>query len=45
MGGADRMERELWRQRGVDLFDVALGDYLGSLSRRLAEEPAAKVAP
>jgi DNA-binding SARP family transcriptional activator len=40
--GADRMERELWRQRGIDLFDLPLDDYIRSLSRRLAEEPAPK---
>jgi DNA-binding SARP family transcriptional activator len=42
--GADRMERELWRQRGIDLFDMPVDDYLQSLSRRLAEEPALQVA-
>jgi hypothetical protein len=43
--GADRMERELWRQRGIDLFDVPLDEYLESISRRLAEEPSLQVAP
>jgi DNA-binding SARP family transcriptional activator len=43
--GADRMERELWRQRGIDLFDVPVDEYLQSLSQRLAEELALQVAP
>lgn len=33
----DRLEREFWRQRGVDLFDVPLTEYVGELERRLAE--------
>jgi DNA-binding SARP family transcriptional activator len=43
--GVDRMERELWRQRGIDVFDVPLDEYLDALRRRLAEERALGVAP
>jgi hypothetical protein len=43
--GADRMERELWRQRGIDLFDAPLDEYLHALSRRLEAELAVQVAP
>jgi DNA-binding SARP family transcriptional activator len=38
--GADRLERELWRQRGIDVFDVPLDEYLDAFRRRLAEESA-----
>jgi DNA-binding SARP family transcriptional activator len=35
--GADRLEREFWRQRGVDTVDADLGEYVGRLGRRLRE--------
>jgi DNA-binding SARP family transcriptional activator len=31
------IEHELWRQRGVDIYDVPLDEYVGELGRRLAE--------
>lgn len=31
------VEQELWRQRGVDVFDVPLEEYVGGLRGRLAE--------
>lgn len=31
------VERELWRQRGVDVFDVPLHEYVGELTARVAE--------
>ena len=33
----DPVERELWRQRGVDVFDVPLDEYVGELASRVAE--------
>jgi DNA-binding SARP family transcriptional activator len=33
----DQVERELWRQRGIDIFDVALGAYLEEFGARLGE--------
>jgi DNA-binding SARP family transcriptional activator len=33
----DPLEREFWRQRGVDIVDVELGDYVERLGRRLRE--------
>jgi hypothetical protein len=30
------LEREFWRHRGVDVFDVALAEYVGELERRIA---------
>jgi len=33
----DEVARELWRQRGIDVFDVALGVYLDELGARLVE--------
>jgi DNA-binding SARP family transcriptional activator/class 3 adenylate cyclase len=37
---SDPIERELWRQRGVDTIDAALGDYVERLARRLRERTA-----
>jgi DNA-binding SARP family transcriptional activator len=34
------IEREFWRQRGVDTVDAALGDYVERLARRLRERTA-----
>jgi hypothetical protein len=31
------IERELWRQRGIDVYDVPLEEYVGELSARIAE--------
>jgi DNA-binding SARP family transcriptional activator len=31
------VERELWRQRGVDVLDVPLEEYVGELTSRVAE--------
>jgi DNA-binding SARP family transcriptional activator len=33
----DAVERELWRQRGVDVFDIPLDEYVGELASRVAE--------
>ena len=34
------IEQELWRQRGIDIFDVRIDDYLKRLSERVeAESP------
>jgi DNA-binding SARP family transcriptional activator len=33
----DPVERELWRQRGVDVFDIPLEEYVGELASRVAE--------
>jgi len=33
----DPLEREFWRQRGVEIVDVELGDYVERLGRRLRE--------
>jgi DNA-binding SARP family transcriptional activator len=33
----DALEREFWRQRGVDLFDAPLSEYVGELERRLRD--------
>ena len=35
--GAGRVERELWRQRGSDVVDAPLDDYVTAFERRLAE--------
>ena len=35
--GAQPIQHELWRQRGVDLYDVPLEDFVAELERRLAE--------
>ena len=34
--GAQPIQRELWRQRGVDLYDVPLDEFVAGLERRLA---------
>jgi hypothetical protein len=31
----DTIEKELWRQRGVDILDVRLEDYIAALSKRM----------
>jgi DNA-binding SARP family transcriptional activator len=33
----DPVERELWRQRGVNVIDVPLDEYVGELASRVAE--------
>jgi len=33
----DPLEREFWRQRGVEIVDVELGNYVERLGRRLRE--------
>ena len=38
--GAGRVERELWRQRGIDALDVSLGDFVDAFRRYLAEVAA-----
>jgi hypothetical protein len=35
--GAQPIQREYWRQRGVDLYDVTPKDFVGGLEQRLAE--------
>lgn len=35
--GAEPIERELWRQRGIDVFQVPLEEYADQLRARLAE--------
>ena len=35
--GAQPIQRDLWRQRGVDLYDVPLEDFVADLERRLGE--------
>jgi hypothetical protein len=35
--GAQSIQREFWRHRGVDLYDVSLEDFVAELDRRLAE--------
>lgn len=37
---AGAMERELWRQRGIDVFDLPLDDYLARLCDRIANDGA-----
>jgi hypothetical protein len=41
--GADALDREFWRHRGIDVFDVALEEYVDALLARL-EVPAGTVA-
>lgn len=36
----DRLEREFWKLRGIDVFDVPLDEYLEELSVRLLGAPA-----
>jgi DNA-binding SARP family transcriptional activator len=38
--GAHPIQHEFWRQRGVDLYDVPLEDFVADMQRRLAEVPA-----
>lgn len=38
--GAHAIQREFWRQRGVDLFDVTLEDFVADLDRRISEAVA-----
>jgi DNA-binding SARP family transcriptional activator len=35
--GAKPVQREFWRERGVDLYDAPLGDYVAELERRLLD--------
>jgi DNA-binding SARP family transcriptional activator len=35
--GAQPVQHELWRQRGVDLFDIPLEEFVADLGRRIAE--------
>ena len=35
--GIGPVEWELWRQRGVDVFDIPLEEYVGELTARVAE--------
>ena len=35
--GAQRIQHEFWRQRGVDLYDVPLEGFVSELERRLSE--------
>jgi DNA-binding SARP family transcriptional activator len=35
--GVGRVERELWRQRGIDVVDAPLDEYVTAFERRLAE--------
>jgi DNA-binding SARP family transcriptional activator len=35
--GAHPIQHEFWRQRGVDLYDVPLEDFVADMERRLAE--------
>ena len=35
--GAQPIQHEFWRRRGVDLYDVPLEDFVAELERRLAE--------
>jgi DNA-binding SARP family transcriptional activator len=37
---AGSLEREFWQQRGIDVLDVPLGDYLDDLRTRLEHVPA-----
>ena len=34
----EAIEQELWRQRGIDLFDVPLDEYVAGLASRIAAE-------
>jgi DNA-binding SARP family transcriptional activator len=35
--GAGRVERELWRQRGIDVVDAPIDEYVTAFERRLVE--------
>ena len=37
--GADPVERETWRQRGIDLFDIEAEQLVESLSAHVVQEP------
>jgi DNA-binding SARP family transcriptional activator len=37
--GAGRIEKELWRQRGIEALDVPLDDFVAAFARALEEEP------
>jgi DNA-binding SARP family transcriptional activator len=37
----DAIEQELWRQRGIDIFDVPLDEYISGLRGRLEAEASA----
>lgn len=36
---ASTLEKEFWRRRGLDVFEVALDDYVRTLEKRLTEVP------
>jgi hypothetical protein len=36
----DHVDEELWSRREVDVFDVALDDYMRELTRQLEASPA-----
>jgi DNA-binding SARP family transcriptional activator len=40
--GAKPVQREFWRERGVDLYDAPLGDYVAELERRLLDRVPAR---
>ena len=35
--GAQPIQHEFWRQRGVDLYDVGLEEFVADIERRLGE--------
>jgi DNA-binding SARP family transcriptional activator len=35
--GAGRIERELWRQRGIDVLDIGLADFAAAFERNISE--------
>jgi len=39
------IERELWKNRGVEVLDIPLETYMSELAERLAELPAAEPVP
>jgi hypothetical protein len=40
----EALEREFWRQRGIDVFDVPLAEYVAELERRIAALASAEPA-
>jgi hypothetical protein len=40
----DSLEREFWRQRGVDLFELPLRRYVDELEQRMPEAPTRGVS-
>jgi DNA-binding SARP family transcriptional activator len=42
--GAKPVQREFWRERGVDLYDAPLDDYVAELERRLLELAPARTS-